>query len=69
MWSEHIDDMNIESIIYPRAVAVGERLWSPETQIDSTTAYDRYSSQRCRLVQRGVRASPVDPGYCAVTYV
>lgn len=69
MWGEHVDEVNIESIVYPRAAAVAERLWSPASVTDTEKAHDRLLVHRCRLTQRGVRASPVEPGYCGVTYV
>lgn len=69
MWSEHIDENNFDSIVYPRAAAVGERLWSPATVTDEDDAHARLLVHRCRLVNRGVRASPVEPSYCATTYV
>lgn len=36
MWGEHVDDMNWESIVYPRASAVGERLWSTASTVVRT---------------------------------
>jgi hexosaminidase len=69
MWGEHVDEQNIDSIVFPRACAVGERLWSASSVIDTTDAHDRLLIQRCRLVQRGIRSSPVEPGFCSTTYV
>lgn len=70
MWGEHIDDLNIQSIVYPRASAVGERLWSPSNVKNPATALERLLIQHCRMVNRGIRSSPVEPaGYCDKTYV
>lgn len=69
IWGEYADDMNIQQTIYPRASAVAERLWSPATVIDQDNALIRLRIQRCRLVARGVKSAPVDPGYCAINYV
>ena len=69
MWGEHVDQSNIESIIYPRAAAVGERLWSPSYVTDQDDAQARLEVHRCRIQQRGFRPSALDPGYCYTTYV
>jgi hexosaminidase len=64
MWGEHIDENNMESIVYPRASSVGERLWSDESVRNYVLAKDRFQHQRCRLVARGFRASAIEPGFC-----
>mmetsp|Transcript_17055 Transcript_17055/g.32111 ORF Transcript_17055/g.32111 Transcript_17055/m.32111 type:complete len:523 (+) Transcript_17055:42-1610(+) len=69
MWGEHVDESNIEGIIYPRAAAVGERLWSPEDVTDQDEAQGRLEIHRCRMKQRGIRPGALDPGYCSITYV
>lgn len=69
MWGEHVDQSNIESIIYPRAAAVGERLWSPAVVTDQDAAHARLEVQRCRMQQRGFRPSALDPGFCSTSYV
>lgn len=69
MWGEHVDDANFDSIVYPRANAVGERLWSQESVTDETSAHSRLLIQRCRMIQRGIRSSPVEPGFCATEYI
>lgn len=69
MWGEHVDESNIESIVYPRAAAVGERLWSPSYVTDQDDAQTRLEIHRCRIKQRGFHPSALDPGYCATTYV
>lgn len=69
-WSEYIDDNNMETGLYPRAAAVGERLWSALTVVDTTDALNRLEIQHCRMANRGVRLGPVGPAdYCAETYI
>jgi hexosaminidase len=65
MWGEYVDENNFEGVVYPRAMAVGERLWSASTVTDTTAAKPRLLDQRCRMVQRGYRSAPVEPSYCA----
>jgi hexosaminidase len=69
MWSEAVDDANFDSRVFPRVLAVAERLWSPQdvTIIDSLT-YARLNHHRCNMVRRGVMGGPVSPGYCDAVY-
>ena len=69
MWGEHVDENNLMSIVYPRASAVGERLWSDASVTDTDDALERLLVQRCRLVARGIRSSAIQPGFCTSTYV
>ena len=69
MFGEHIDDTNLQSVVFPRAAAVGERLWSPQNVTDIDDALARLLDMRCRMVQRGFSAMPIEPGFCAVHYV
>jgi hexosaminidase len=69
MWGEHVDENNIESIIYPRANSVGERLWSPASVNSADAAKARFRLQRCRMIGRGFRSSDIEPGYCAQALV
>lgn len=67
MWGERVDESNLESVIYPRAFAVGERLWSRASVTDQVSAKDRLAAHRCRMQQRGFHSAPVDPGFCDPT--
>ncbi|XP_019855835.1 PREDICTED: beta-hexosaminidase subunit alpha-like isoform X4 [Amphimedon queenslandica] len=64
LWGELIDSTNFMSRMWPRACAVGERLWSPKTVTDVNDARTRLLNQRCRLLTRGIQAEPVGPSYC-----
>ncbi|KAK3337200.1 glycoside hydrolase family 20 protein [Cercophora scortea] len=69
VWTETIDPVTVDSIIWPRASAAGEVLWSGRTdstgqnrsQIDATP---RLAEMRERLVAKGVGASPVQMIFC-----
>jgi len=53
------------SMLYPRASAAAERLWSPESVTDQTATQARLIVQRCRLLNRGFSSAPLLPaGYC-----
>ena len=69
MWGEHVDENNVESIVYPRANSVGERLWSPAEVNSVDAAKDRFNLQRCRMIQRGFHPSAIEPGYCSQSLV
>jgi len=64
MWGEYVDSTNIESRLWPRALAVAERLWSSVDVNDVKKAYPRLHSERCKLLTRGIRAEPVFTGFC-----
>ncbi|MGH0115361.1 UNVERIFIED_CONTAM: hypothetical protein FKN15_006789 [Acipenser sinensis] len=52
MWGEYVDATNLTPRLWPRAGAVGERLWSDEAQTSNLdTAYDRLAEFRCKLLR------------------
>lgn len=66
MWSEFVDTHNLDPMVWPRAAAVAERLWSPAEVVDAADAAARLQVLRCRLVQQvGVNSGPVWPDNCA----
>ncbi|KAH7160207.1 family 20 glycoside hydrolase [Dactylonectria estremocensis] len=69
VWSETIDSMNLDTLVWPRASAAGEVLWSGRQDAagQNRSQYDaapRLAELRERLVARGVRASPVQMPFC-----
>ena len=69
-WGDQVDSaVGATGMLYPRALAIGEKLWSPAaaTAVDSqqdAARLDpiaaRLERARCRLAQRGIGAHPVD---------
>ncbi|KAI6205588.1 hypothetical protein M3Y94_00809200 [Aphelenchoides besseyi] len=70
VWGEFIDSTNVETVLWPRASAVAERLWSnSKATNDADAAWPRLHEHRCRMINRGFRAQPINgPDYCAVEY-
>jgi len=69
VWSETIDPVNLDTLLWPRASAAGEVLWSGRTDASGQnrsqlTAAPRLNEWRERLVARGVRASPIQMIWC-----
>ena len=51
--------------MWPRASAVAERLWSPQSVTDIGSASVRIHNQKCRLMSRKIPAEPITgPNYC-----
>lgn len=70
VWSETIDSHNLDSLVWPRAAAAAEVLWSGRTDASGqnrsqVTAAPRLHQQRQRLVARGIGASPFQMEWCA----
>lgn len=69
VWTETIDGVTLDSIIWPRASAAGEVLWSgrQDETGQNRSQYDaapRLAEFRERMVARGVGASPVQMIFC-----
>jgi hexosaminidase len=67
-WGERIDATNSISTTWPLAAAVGERLWSPATVTDEEDAERRMFRIRCRMLARGIQASPTMPMECPLIF-
>ena len=62
MWAECVDSIIFDAIVWPRAAAAAEKLWSPRAatvHADASVAR-RLQEHRCRLVARGVPAAPLN---------
>lgn len=69
VWAETIDAMNLDSIVWPRASAAGEVLWSgrQDAQGQNRSQMDaapRLSELRERMIARGLRPMPVQMVFC-----
>ncbi|XP_042546640.1 beta-hexosaminidase subunit beta [Dipodomys spectabilis] len=65
LWGEYVDSTNLTPRLWPRASAIGERLWSQKDVVDIEDAYNRLTQHRCRMVRRGIAAQPLFTGYCS----
>ena len=69
MWNEQTDPVSLDNMVWPRAAAAAEVLWSGRTDAAGTnrsllTAAPRLSEWRERLVARGVAAAPIQMVWC-----
>jgi len=67
LWSEAIDDANIDQKAWPRGAALAERLWSPRDVLAGYTAQTRAGAllvHRDRMVARGLGAEAMQPRFC-----
>ncbi|KAI6649480.1 Beta-hexosaminidase subunit alpha-like [Oopsacas minuta] len=71
IWSELVDGTNSLSRTWPRAGPTAERLWTGSSTIgiSDDEIYDRLKKHRCRLLNRGIPAEPLGPGYCTYPWV
>ncbi|XP_054843392.1 beta-hexosaminidase subunit beta [Eublepharis macularius] len=64
LWGEFVDATNLIPRLWPRASAIGERLWSSKNVTDLEDAYTRLVEHRCRMLRRGIAAQPLYVGFC-----
>ena len=60
MWSECVDEFIFEAIVWLRASAAAEKMWSPKAATKSADlpTGTRLALHRCRLLRRGVSVEP-----------
>lgn len=56
MWTEHVPQERVDSMVFPRIVALSEVLWSPPERREYEEFFDRLGSHYLRLVELGVDA-------------
>lgn len=49
MWGEHVNDLSIDSRIWPRTAAIAERFWSPASVRDVDDMYRRLQVESLRI--------------------
>jgi hexosaminidase len=54
MWAEYVSPENVDSRIWPRNAAIGERLWSPQEVRDPVSMYARLDFVSARLEWLGL---------------
>ncbi len=54
MWSEYVNEENVDSRIWPRNAAIAERLWSPSQVQDVASMYERLDRESTRLEWLGL---------------
>ncbi|KAL9275417.1 Beta-hexosaminidase 2-like protein [Drosera capensis] len=68
LWSEQSDPTVVDGRIWPRASAMAESLWSGNRDRKGKKRYaeatDRLIEWRHRMVERGLRAEPIQPLWC-----
>ncbi|KAH9813312.1 family 20 glycoside hydrolase [Melampsora americana] len=76
LWSEQADGQNLDSLIWPRALAAAELYWTGKDHEDGgvepriedrlSEALPRLHDMRYRYVRRGIRATALQPHWCAI---
>ena len=66
LWGESIDSTSLDGVLWPRAAAGGERLWSAADVRDAGEAVFRLERHRDRLVSRGINSAHIRPKWCTV---
>ncbi|KAL5501845.1 NAG1_3 [Sanghuangporus vaninii] len=70
LWSEQSSPENLDPIVWPRAASAAEVFWSGGVSngiaLNVSSALPRLHDIRFRMVQRGVKATPLQPEWCAV---
>jgi len=70
MWTEQVDENQLDNRLWPRSAALAERLWTDpsddhDMDIVPPDVFRRISLFRNRLVELGIRAEALFPKYCA----
>ncbi|KAH7437534.1 hypothetical protein KP509_05G076700 [Ceratopteris richardii] len=68
LWSEQADETVLDGLLWPRASALAESLWSGnrnnQGELRSVNALYRLNDWRYHMVTRGIKAAPLQPYWC-----
>ncbi|EGG16373.1 beta-N-acetylhexosaminidase [Cavenderia fasciculata] len=64
MWAEQVHQLNWDVRVWPRSIAIAERLWSDQSVNNPVTALPRIEQYTCLLGNRGVASGPLMPDFC-----
>lgn len=68
LWSEFITSETAMTMLWPRASAAAERLWSSSEVKSISDAGRRLQEHRCRMLRRGLQVGHINgPDYCMVS--
>jgi hexosaminidase len=63
LWTEQADEVALDSRLWPRLSALGERMWS-DPATTWREAETRMLIHRARLVENGIAADRLQPEWC-----
>ncbi|RUS22059.1 glycoside hydrolase superfamily [Endogone sp. FLAS-F59071] len=66
LWTEQTDPSNLDRMLWPRAAAAGEVLWSGPGVSTASAAAQRLNEIRFRMVADGIAAEPILPLWCVM---
>ncbi|KOB76153.1 Hexosaminidase [Operophtera brumata] len=64
VWSWGLCVGELDARIWPRAAALGDRLWTDRAEGATQTVYAGLDIHRTRLINRGVKAAPIWSNWC-----
>ncbi|GAM24231.1 hypothetical protein SAMD00019534_074060, partial [Acytostelium subglobosum LB1] len=64
MFAEQVNMFNWDGRVFPRSIAIAERLWSDQSVTDINDALNRFNIHSCRLATRSVASGPLQPSFC-----
>ena len=59
-------DENIHTRIWPRAAALGDKLWSPNTPLDLIALVKRLNALSAKLNAKGIPTSSITNEWCEI---
>jgi beta-hexosaminidase Fdl len=65
MWTEQVDENSLDVRLWPRSIALAERLWSdPDSFSIPPETFNRFSIFHTRFRQLGLKSDAIFPKYC-----